>query len=175
MWNTRGLRGSTFEELLNLTNERYRAKGLALIQKIPTPIVPVKFEDKRIKDGYFEQQSTVDYIGLAQGYALAFDAKETASKSLPLSNIHKHQIAFMGEFVGHKGIAFLLVYFKIFDEYYFLPFEDLKVFWEQQERKSIPYEAFDKEYLVKNKHGFFVHYLEAVNRYLEKKEEQKNP
>ena len=39
-WNSRGLRGSTLEELINRTNEQYREKGLALIQKIPTPITP---------------------------------------------------------------------------------------------------------------------------------------
>ena len=35
-WNSRGLRGSALEELINRTNEQYREKGLALIQKIPT-------------------------------------------------------------------------------------------------------------------------------------------
>ena len=40
-WNSRGLRGSTLEELVNRTNEQYREKGLALIQKVPTPITPV--------------------------------------------------------------------------------------------------------------------------------------
>lgn len=37
-WNSRGLRGSTLEDMINRTNERYLEKGLALIQKIPTPI-----------------------------------------------------------------------------------------------------------------------------------------
>ena len=43
-WNSRGLRGSTFEELVNRTNEQYREKGLGLIQKIPTPITPVRMD-----------------------------------------------------------------------------------------------------------------------------------
>ena len=43
-WNSRGLRGSHLEELLNLTNVRYRELGLALIQKIPTPIKPIRIE-----------------------------------------------------------------------------------------------------------------------------------
>ena len=34
-WKTRGLRGSTLEDMINMTNESYREKGLALIQKIP--------------------------------------------------------------------------------------------------------------------------------------------
>lgn len=37
-WNSRGLRGSTLEEFINLTNEKYAEHGLALIQKVPTPI-----------------------------------------------------------------------------------------------------------------------------------------
>ena len=41
-WNSRGLRGSTLEDLVNHTNEYYLERGLALIQKIPTPITPVK-------------------------------------------------------------------------------------------------------------------------------------
>ena len=35
-WNSRGLRGSTLEDFINRTNERYQQQGLALIQKIPT-------------------------------------------------------------------------------------------------------------------------------------------
>ena len=40
-WNSRGLRGSTLEEFINRTNEIYQENGLALIQKIPTPITPI--------------------------------------------------------------------------------------------------------------------------------------
>ena len=35
-WHTRGLRGSTLEDMVNRTNERYLEQELALIQKIPT-------------------------------------------------------------------------------------------------------------------------------------------
>ena len=43
-WKTRGLRGSTLEDMINMTNESYREKGLALIQKIPTPITPINIK-----------------------------------------------------------------------------------------------------------------------------------
>ena len=46
-WNSRGLRGSALEELINRTNEQYREKGLALIQKIPTPITPIKIDKEK--------------------------------------------------------------------------------------------------------------------------------
>ena len=41
-WHTRGLRGSVLEECINFTNDYYRQKGIAVIQKIPTPITPVE-------------------------------------------------------------------------------------------------------------------------------------
>ena len=68
-WKTRGLRGSSLEELINIANEAYREKKLALVQKIPTPITPIEIESttKRIKLAYFNQKSTVDYIGIVQG------------------------------------------------------------------------------------------------------------
>ena len=41
-WTSRGLRGSTLEDLINHTIERLKEDGLALIQKVPTPITPIR-------------------------------------------------------------------------------------------------------------------------------------
>ena len=170
-WNSRGLRGSTLEEMVNHTNERLRDKGLALIQKIPTPITPVKIdkEHRHITLAYFEKQSTVDYIGAVQGIPVCFDAKECVADTFPLQNIHEHQMEFMGEFQEQRGLSFLLVHFSAVDEYYLLPFETLKKYWENAAkggRKSIPYDAFDKKYSIRQ-NGSLLHYLEAVSLYLE--------
>ena len=99
-WSSRGLRGSVFEELINRTNEKYREKGLALIQKIPTPITPIQMdkESRHITLAYFERKSTVDYIGAVQGIPVCFDAKECATHTFSLQNIHEHQVRFMQEF-----------------------------------------------------------------------------
>ena len=58
-WKTRGLRGSTLEDLLNRTNDSYREKKLALIQKIPTPITPIEIDKKsrHITLAYFDMKS----------------------------------------------------------------------------------------------------------------------
>ena len=170
-WTTRGLRGSTLEEMINLTNEAYRAKKLALIQKVPTPINPLRLNnaDRTITLAYFEQKSTVDYIGAVQGIPVCFDAKETGRKSLPIQNIHKHQIEFMDDFQTQKGVAFLIVHFNFTGEYFYLPFETLKKFWNEAQngsRKSIPYAAFDKSLTIHGKGGFLLHYLEALSKYL---------
>lgn len=108
-WNSRGLRGSTLEDLINRTNEKYRESGLALIQKVPTPITPMKIdqESRHITLAYFDQKSTVDYIGAVQGIPVCFDAKECAVDTFSLQNIHEHQVLFMSDFEKQDGIAFL--------------------------------------------------------------------
>ena len=113
-WNSRGLRGSTLEDLINRTNEQYAEKKLALIQKIPTPITPVRMdkENRHITLAYFEQRSTVDYIGAVQGIPVCFDAKECSVDTFPLSNIHPHQVEFMNAFEQQGGIAFFSYLFQ---------------------------------------------------------------
>ena len=69
-WNSRGLRGSTLEDMVNRTNEWYLEKNLALMQKIPTPITPVRMdkEHRQITLAYFDQRSTIDYIVQCRGF-----------------------------------------------------------------------------------------------------------
>ena len=111
----RGLRGSTLEDLVNRTNEQYAEKKLALLQKIPTPITPVRMdkENRHITLAYFEQRSTVDYIVAVQGIPVCFDAKECCVDTFPLSNIHSHQVSFMEAFEQQGGIAFFLIFFRM--------------------------------------------------------------
>ena len=113
-WNSRGLRGSTFEELINQTNEQYEQMNLALIQKIPTPITPVKIDQgsRHITLAYFDKVSTVDYIGAVQGIPVCFDAKECSMDTFPLHNIHEHQMNFMRDFEKQDGISFFLIYYS---------------------------------------------------------------
>ena len=113
-WNSRGLRGSTLEELVNRTNEQYAEKRLALIQKIPTPITPVKMdrEHRQITLAYFEQRSTVDYIGAVQGIPVCFDAKEFATDTFPRRNLHPPQVAFLCRLGDQGGMRFLRLFLR---------------------------------------------------------------
>ena len=96
-WTSRGLRGSVLEEMINYTNQKYRDKKLALIQKVPTPITPVRFDknSRHITLAYFEKKSTVDYIGVVQGVPVCFDAKECHTDTFPMQNVHRHQMEVM--------------------------------------------------------------------------------
>ena len=110
-------------------------KKLALIQKIPTPITPIEIDksSRHITLAYFDQKSTVDYIGAVQGIPVCFDAKECAVKTFPLQNIHPHQIKFMEEFEQQGGISFIIVHYTALDEMYYVPFTDVKKFWDRME------------------------------------------
>ena len=174
-WNSRGLRGSTLEDLINRTNEKYLENGLALIQKIPTPITPIKIdkEKRHITLAYFEQKSTVDYIGVVQGIPICFDAKECATDTFSLQNIHEHQVEFMGNFEAQQGIAFFLIYYTGKDVFYYLPYDMLKFFWDRAKnggRKSFRYDELNPDYILPQKRGIMVPYLEILKKDLEDRE-----
>jgi len=174
-WNSRGLRGSTLENLINITNEKYLVNQLAVIQKIPTPITPIRIDQstRHITLAYFDKKSTVDYIGAVQGIPVCFDAKETACDTYPLQNIHQHQIDFMANFEKQDGISFIILYFSSRDEFYYLPFCDIMTFWIRGQnggRKSFTYQEIKKDYMIKPSQGVPVHYLELINKDLASRE-----
>ena len=174
-WNSRGLRGSTLEDLINRTNERYNELGLALIQKIPTPITPVQIdkEHRHITLAYFDKISTVDYIGSVQGIPVCFDAKECSADTFPLQNVHEHQIAFMEKFEKQEGISFLIIYYSKKNLLYYMRFAELRQFWERAQsggRKSVRFEELDTEYFMSLKNGCFVPYLDYIQRDLESRD-----
>ena len=168
-WNSRGLRGSLLEEMINMTNEKYRNNGLALIQKIPTPITPINIdkETRHITLAYFDQKSTVDYIGAVQGIPICFDAKECAVDTFALQNIHPHQVAFMQDFEKQDGIAFFLIYYTRRDIMYYLSLRELMIYWNRMEqggRKSFRIDELSQNYFFPKKSGFIVPYLDMIQR-----------
>ena len=174
-WNTRGLRGSTLEDIINRSNDSYREKKLALIQKVPTPITPISIdkESRHITLAYFDQKSTVDYIGAGQGIPVCFDAKECAVETFPLHNIHPHQIAFMQEFEEQGGISFIILSYTVKNEIYYLPFDEILRFWTRMEeggRKSFTYEEVDKSWQIRSSRDIFVHYLEMIQKDLDRRD-----
>lgn len=174
-WKSRGLRGSALEELINRTNEKYEQNHLALIQKIPTPITPITLdkETRQITLAYFDQKSTVDYIGVVQGLPVCFDAKECAVDTFSLANIHEHQVEFMREFERQGGVAFFLISFDSKNEMYYLTFRQLDIFWKRQEdggRHSFRYDELDRKFIIKSKPGVFVPYLDYIQLDLDNRE-----
>ncbi len=143
----RGLRGSVLEDMVNRTISDYRVKKLALIQKIPTPIVPTKMDKEgHITLAYFDKKSTVDYLGVVQEIPVCFDAKECKSNTFPLSNIHKHQYEFMEDFEAQGGVSFLLIYFSKMSKVYYMKFNELKKFWDK--KNDFTFEKLNEKYII---------------------------
>ena len=169
--------GMTLEGDIETTNNYYLNADIAVIHKKPTPIqvVNVSYPARnkaKIVEAYYKTPSTTDFNGIYKGRYIDFDAKETNSKtSMPLKNIHAHQIEHLRHVENHGGIAFLIVHFKQFDEYFILPSHVLFKYWdlqfdEKKGRKSIPYSAFKNEaYPISFGYSPRLDYLKVIDQY----------
>ncbi|MGW8956642.1 Holliday junction resolvase RecU [Paenibacillus sp. NPDC055715] len=164
-----GNRGMGLENLIDFSNQRYERLNVALISKRPTPVKVTKTSGHRVKDGYFEKSSTVDYDGAYRGRAVAFEAKSIKTLSrFPLGMLERHQYDYLERHhrIG-KGISFLLIEFTAFRETYLLPFQSLAFFW--REYKGTGPKSISKDDL--NIYGYLVpagrvpvDYLKAVDK-----------
>lgn len=171
MWSSRGHRGDTLEELLNFTHDYYHQLKLCRIDKISTPVKVVAVDENgMITKGFFEKKSTVDFLGIVQGVCIAFDTKETNLKSLPLSNIHPHQIEYMKDIESQGGLAFIIVHFKFNDSYYLVPLDLISSYASCSKRRSIPYSAMKSVFNIKKeRNGSILNYLPVLNEYVKYK------
>ena len=168
MRSTYANRGGALEELVTYTNSQYKQKGIAIINKIPTPTTI-----KKDGTGFFKAKSTVDFTGtLTGGRFICFDAKETKQPNLfPLANIHQHQIDYMQSVTDIGGIAFVIVRFSSFkgggEKFFRLMFEELAGYWKRYQTgggkrgtASIPAKEFKDE--ITGSEGYALHYLKGV-------------
>ena len=155
-------RGMAFEELVEYSNRQYAEKGWASIQKVATPWKVVR-RGKQIVSAFPEKKSTVDFVGVANGRAIAFDAKSTRERTrFPLANIEQHQMDFLERFQDQGGIGFFLVEFAKHHEFYIIPFTNMNEYWERARaggRKSIPYDDMFLFEKVKSGRGIALDYL----------------
>ena len=162
-------RGMNLEHDINLTNQYYADNNIAFIYKKPTPIQVIKVDysknNAKILEAYFKEPSTTDYNGLYKGKYIDFEAKETDNKtSFPLNNIHKHQIKHIENIVNNDGIGFLIIRFNKLNKTFILLGEDLISFINNNTRKSIPLDYFEKKaYLIEEKYIPRVDYLKVIN------------
>lgn len=172
-------RGKSLEDELNDTNEYYLAHGLAVIHKKPVPvqIVNVRYPARSaavITEAYFRTPSTTDYNGVWNGYYVDFEAKETKNKtSLPLQNIHVHQVQHMKQINEQSGLAFFIVNFTVLDRYFLLPYEEFYPLWQRMEeggRKSITLlEIEERSIEIKTGYQPRLDYIQAVSDWIKSK------
>lgn len=166
-------RGMSLENDINDTNKYYLTYDIALIYKKPTPIRVTKtnYNNMRISDGFFEEQSTLDYNGVYKGYYIEFDAKETNSNSsFPISNIHVHQMEYIKKVIRHGGIVFLIVRFNKLHKDFVITGDDIIKFILTNDRKSIPLSYFeDNGYKIDIKYAPRIDYIKIVDKIIMEK------
>ncbi|PEQ09131.1 Holliday junction resolvase RecU [Bacillus toyonensis] len=165
-----GNRGMAFEKLINLSNEMYQCEGVALINKRPTPVKVLKMVYGRVKDGYYESKSTVDYDGVYKGRAVAFEAKSTNEiNRFDLKNITQHQLDYLKQAEKMGAICFFLIGFSKDQSVFAVPLSVIqsyiRISQQPKGKKSIPRADFDIfGYLVEQTERAPIDYLQYVDK-----------
>ena len=133
-------RGMFLEDLINRTISFYKHNDIAIINKknldIAFSTVKNIGSKQVINNGYVKSKSTSDYYGIYKGKFIAFEAKSTNLKSLPLKNIKQHQLDYLWKIHRHKGVAFLIIYFSEENRIFIIFVNDLELL--PKNKKSIP-------------------------------------
>ncbi|MDO7983772.1 MAG: Holliday junction resolvase RecU [Pigeon pea little leaf phytoplasma] len=172
-YNKKSNLGKQLEQDINLTNKFYQENQIAFINKneIPIQVVKVEYAQRnktKIIEAYYRLKSLPDYQGIYKGKYLSFDAKETNNlNKFPLKNIPNHQIICLQKIHELKGIAFLIIHFKRYNQYFYLPISFLINFKKQYSSKSIDYQTFINElWQIPYNYRPRLDYLQIVNKFL---------
>ena len=119
-------RGMPFEEFIEYANVRYRAAGLAVVSKQPTPFKPIRNRQGMVVSCKVEEKATVDYLGRFRNIPVAIEAKHTYNDRISFSVVQGHQASFLDDFIGEYGLGFgaVLVSFKL-ERFFLVPWQ----FW----------------------------------------------
>lgn len=157
--------GMALEEMINISNNYYKNRDIAFIMKRPTSVKILKTEDNyHIIDAYFQEASTLDYVGVYKGKYLDFEAKETISKKgFPMANIAKHQIEAMENIIKHGGITFAIIFLKAYGEIYLVDGKEI-IEHAKNHKTYISKEEIEKtSTLIKEGYLVPVDYIKVVN------------
>ena len=114
--------GMILEQQIFLACDWYAARGIALIQKIPTPWQPERRNGK-IAGAHVSRKSTVDFIGniSPNGRSIALEAKEEQTDEIRKSRVEPHQLKFLQTFAQCGGLAYVIVGFYTRNRYFLIP------------------------------------------------------
>lgn len=163
-------RGMAFEQVIDYSNMLYERRGIAIINKRPTPIKVTSTRNGRIQ-GFFEKPSTVDYDGTFKGRSIVFEAKSVGQNRFPLKNLHDHQAEYLFQTEKHGAISFLLVEFRKQSEIYLMFAKSLESYWRSSKEdvriaRSLPRDAFKLHGHRVTRGRVPIDYLRAIEKVL---------
>ncbi|MGL5433771.1 MAG: Holliday junction resolvase RecU [Lachnospiraceae bacterium] len=105
--------GDRFENILSAACQYYREKGMAIVEKTPEPMRPIKPYGNRRMGQYvacFVKQAQPDYKGvLCDGQAIIFEAKHTDKDRIQESAITMTQRQNLDDFQRMGAQCFVMV------------------------------------------------------------------
>jgi recombination protein U len=120
-------RGMTFESFIEFANARYKANGVAIVEKQHTLCTPLRKGTGHIVSAKYEQKATVDFMGRFGSHPIAFEAKHCSEDTIALKRVKPHQEEFLRRWTSQcdAAISFVLVSFR-FADFYLIPW----AYWE---------------------------------------------
>lgn len=153
-------RGKYLETVIDASNRQYKQKGIAVINKIPTPTQVIR-KGKKLTGAFYTEKSTVDFIGIYDGTFIAFDAKECSEPRFAFNRLEGHQLDYLISIKEQGGQGFIIVLFKQENEMYRLTIEEYIELKDTINRKSIPLKWFqENKRPIKRSNGIAFNYLE---------------
>lgn len=111
--SNRGNRGRALEELIEKINAIYRQKNIALIHKVPTAWIPIRNRQGKIVTAKVDRKASVDFLGVYDKCAVAFDAKYTGQRRMRWDRLAPHQMEFLAAWERAGGVGFVVVGFGL--------------------------------------------------------------
>lgn len=155
-YNTHANRGKPLERFIEFANERYRRKGIAMVEKQYVEMLPIRNGYGQVVNCKIGEKSTVDYIGRFGSHPIAIEAKNTNQYTIRWDAVQPHQAQYLDEFTKQPGtIGLVLVSFNL-EHFFAIPWAfwgeayDLRV--RRGDRKtSVRISAFGEEWTIPTK------------------------
>jgi len=124
-------RGMFLESIINKTIKMLDKNNIALFhkQKLDISFSSTKIQNKKVlvKNAYIAKKSTIDYFGIYQGIFVAFEVKSTEKDYLSYQNIKEHQHDYLKKIISYGGVAFYIICFKEYNEFYIVDPEQINL------------------------------------------------
>lgn len=146
--------GEMFEGMLDASCSYYREKGMAIVEKTPEPMRPLKPYGERGKGQYiacFEKQAQPDYKGvLCDGTAIIFEAKHTDSDRIREDVVTETQRQNFDDFQRMGAQCFVMVSMG-FQSFYRVPWKVFRDMKRQYGRKYMKLNELERYRLTEKK------------------------
>lgn len=108
-WKSRRA-GEAFERLIDASCEAYRRAGMAIIEKTPEPMAPIKPLPGGRFIAIFRERAQCDYKGVLRGgWSIAFEAKRTDKDRIYQKAVTERQAQCLGDMYRLGANCFVLV------------------------------------------------------------------